>query len=226
MHRQRCRKIRCMSVHGDLWYQGTFAVFPEIQILDTGKLGTITIGLVPMGYPLHLQPGCGEQSIGYHADDGRLYNASGWGETFSMACGKGDRMGCGIKFHQIELRYKNQVPVGTVMCEMPIGGFFPATGQHSVGERVQLDMNVTFGNDGGMGVINASIERMSFDGDTLSYLANKSGDVGTYIAGEQITPEQNYFEKVNPTAGLTNMLDVHPMKLSNQIVNYRSHKLF
>lgn len=44
----------------------------EIEIVDTGEIAAIGIGLVPKNYPLNSQPGWSAQSVGYHADDGRF----------------------------------------------------------------------------------------------------------------------------------------------------------
>ena len=37
-------------------------------------------------------------SVGYRADDGKIFNGSGVGHQFVPRCHKGDRMGCGILF--------------------------------------------------------------------------------------------------------------------------------
>ena len=37
-------------------------------------------------------------SIGYHADDGKIFIGSGVGDPFVPWCQKGDRLGCGILF--------------------------------------------------------------------------------------------------------------------------------
>ncbi|XP_053388031.1 uncharacterized protein LOC123541731 [Mercenaria mercenaria] len=68
----------------------------EVEILSLGQRGTIAIGVVPCIYPENHQPGWGEGSIGYHADDGLLYNGTGTGKTFGPKCNVGDRIGCGI----------------------------------------------------------------------------------------------------------------------------------
>jgi len=37
-------------------------------------------------------------SVGYHADDGKIFIGSGIGDLFVLWCHKGDGMGCGIVF--------------------------------------------------------------------------------------------------------------------------------
>ncbi|PNF22199.1 SPRY domain-containing protein 3 [Cryptotermes secundus] len=49
-------------------------------------------------YPKHRHPGWNKGSIGYHADDGKIFIGSGVGAPFGPRCHKGDRMGCGILF--------------------------------------------------------------------------------------------------------------------------------
>lgn len=44
----------------------------EIEILDTGQIAAIGVGLVPNNYPTDSQPGWRDLSVGYHADDGWL----------------------------------------------------------------------------------------------------------------------------------------------------------
>lgn len=43
----------------------------EIEIVDTGQIAAIGIGLVPYKYPMDSQPGWRAFSVGYHADDGQ-----------------------------------------------------------------------------------------------------------------------------------------------------------
>ncbi|XP_069132478.1 SPRY domain-containing protein 3-like isoform X2 [Argopecten irradians] len=70
----------------------------EVEILDIGNRGTIGVGLVPQRYPLDAQPGWRAFSVGFHADDGKLYKANGFGKPFGTKSQTGDKIGCGIKF--------------------------------------------------------------------------------------------------------------------------------
>jgi len=54
--------------------------------------------LLKQDYPKHRHPGWNKGSIGYHADDGKIFIGSGVGDPFGPRCHKGDRMGCGILF--------------------------------------------------------------------------------------------------------------------------------
>ncbi|XP_021931938.1 SPRY domain-containing protein 3-like isoform X2 [Zootermopsis nevadensis] len=70
----------------------------EIEIVDPGESCYIAIGLTRRDYPKHRHPGWSKGSIGYHADDGKIFIGSGVGDPFGPRCHKGDRMGCGILF--------------------------------------------------------------------------------------------------------------------------------
>ncbi|XP_042866168.1 SPRY domain-containing protein 3-like isoform X3 [Penaeus japonicus] len=120
----------------------------EIEILDMGVQGAISIGLCSAKYPLHKLPGWAADSVGYHADDGRLYKARPRGVVFGPRCGAGDRMGCGIKFEQISPENdpssvpvfftKNGKEVGSVMVRVPPGGLYPCVGLAAAGDAVRL----------------------------------------------------------------------------------------
>ncbi|XP_013390022.1 SPRY domain-containing protein 3 isoform X2 [Lingula anatina] len=122
----------------------------EIEILDTGDAGAIAVGLVHPRYPLDRQPGWNTDSVAYHADDGKLFKANGSGRSFGPKCCIGDRMGCGIKFDQIQREdnprhlvpvffTRNGKEIGTLSVPIPVDGFFPAVGMHSEGEEVVIN---------------------------------------------------------------------------------------
>ena len=70
----------------------------EFKILKVGDFGEIGIGLGPSDYNVSVMPGWYPKSIGYHADDGKLYHSSGNGLEFGPMCRHGDTMGCGVDF--------------------------------------------------------------------------------------------------------------------------------
>ncbi|KAK3101514.1 hypothetical protein FSP39_004141 [Pinctada imbricata] len=125
----------------------------EVEILDIGTFGTIGVGLVPQQYPTDSQPGWRAFSVGFHADDGKLYKSNGFGKAFGPKSQAGDRIGCGVKFPRASeddealpaqmakvFFTHNGKEVGTVLTPMPRSGLFPAVGMHSEGEEVKLNL--------------------------------------------------------------------------------------
>ncbi|WAR09702.1 SPRY3-like protein, partial [Mya arenaria] len=99
-----------------------------------GAIGAVAIGLVPEDYPNYEMPGWREN----------LYIASGHGDPFGSLCGRGDRMGCGVRFikqslNAIDVYFtKNGGEVGSRRINLSSGGLFPAIGMHSNGEKVRI----------------------------------------------------------------------------------------
>ncbi|KAJ0036375.1 hypothetical protein NQD34_005052 [Periophthalmus magnuspinnatus] len=118
----------------------------EVTIVDTGVRGTIAVGLVPRFYRLDHQPGWLPNSVAYHADNGKLYNGNPVGQQFGPKCSRGDRIGCGIHFDNIESGVanvfftKNGKEVGSVEVGVSVEGLFPAVGMHSLGEEVRVHL--------------------------------------------------------------------------------------
>lgn len=117
----------------------------EYEIIDKGQDTAIGIGLGEYKYPLDRMPGWNRSAIGYHADDGRLFHESGYGEAFGPLCTQGDRMGCGIHFDpDLDSGYvyvfftKNGSQIKEpVKMKRPLYGFYPLVGLHSIGEKVR-----------------------------------------------------------------------------------------
>ena len=117
----------------------------EIEILCRGQKCALGLGVGEHGYPLERMPGWNRNSMGYHADDGRLFHQDGYGKAFGPTCTEGDCMGCGVDFDtDIGIGYvnvfftKNGKQVGDVVrMKRPIYGFYPLIGMHSRGEKVR-----------------------------------------------------------------------------------------
>lgn len=61
--------------------------------------GCVAVGLARRGFPLRgLMPGWDSHSVGYHSDDGHLFQGSGMGRRFASTFGRGDVVGCGISY--------------------------------------------------------------------------------------------------------------------------------
>ena len=117
----------------------------EIEIVDEGRSKAIGIGVGVISYPLLRMPGWNRESIGYHADDGKLFHQAGWGAAFGPVCKKGDRMGVGIDYEVGRGERKNRVwftrngeMVGhAVDFQRPMKGHYPLIGLHSEMECVK-----------------------------------------------------------------------------------------
>ncbi|CAK8673078.1 unnamed protein product [Clavelina lepadiformis] len=122
----------------------------EVKVLDSGKAGRISIGLVPYNYPLDQEPGHQATSIGYHGHDGKLYYSS----KRHVGCGPcyrtGDRIGCGVReepkngfesplspFVVYFTRNGKQIASLTVRRNSVLD-FYPAISLHSEGETVEI----------------------------------------------------------------------------------------
>ena len=99
-----------------------------------------------VNYPLYEMPGWNYNSIGYHADDGKLFCENGRGIEFGPTCTDGDRMGCGVDFRgeddssdRVKVFFtKNSQQIGnTVRIKIPAGGLYPLIGMCTIGEQVQ-----------------------------------------------------------------------------------------
>ncbi|GAB6026660.1 SPRY domain-containing protein 3, variant 2 [Chamberlinius hualienensis] len=132
----------------------------EIEIVDTGVCGGITLGLVPQKYPLDKPPGWFDDSIGFHVEDGHLYKGRPKGSNFIAKCEIGDRIGCGIHFNKITSQDQDSdkplVPVFFTKNSKEVSSFamkwngdalYPAVGMSSVGEEIRITKNTKWVHD-------------------------------------------------------------------------------
>ena len=89
----------------------------EMEIVAVGLLTAIAVGLARSTYPMHRHPGWSPGSIGYHADDGKLFAGRGQGEPFGPTCGEGDTIGCGIVFSNTEEEEEGEGGAGDLACQ-------------------------------------------------------------------------------------------------------------
>lgn len=118
----------------------------EVEILASGgrEHPRVGVGVGSRMYPASNQPGWKRKSIGYHADDGRLYHQRGHGRAFGPKCTTGDVMGCGIDFTTVDdsggiqvFFTKNGQLVGEQQkMGRPQDGFYPLFGLHGKDEKV------------------------------------------------------------------------------------------
>ena len=131
-----------------LWQlgDGVSCAYFEIDVLDAGMHAYIAIGWSRLDYHIHnKQPGWGQDSYGYHGDDGLAYHAGGFGRKFAEPFGSGSKVGTGL------LLPKDQNEDGAIFFTLNgelIGVPFaqvrsprrlvPSVGLHSPRERVRL----------------------------------------------------------------------------------------
>lgn len=186
----------------------------EVDILDIGTRGTIGVGLVPQRYPLDAQPGWRGFSVGFHADDGKLYKANGFGKPFGTKSQTGDRIGCGIKFpapedggspgQSVKVFFThNGKEVGMVVMQAPARGLYPAVGMHSEGEEVRLNLDAEWLYEDLvlMAVDNGEedwsrLHDVQLNGTTLEYIGRGKSihDVGLAQARWPLDTTYHYFE--------------------------------
>ena len=77
----------------------------EIHILNEGTSCALGIGLGSSCYRLTRMPGWDIGSIGYHADDGKLFHSTPIGRIFGLDCHLKDTMGCGVDYSSQEHAY-------------------------------------------------------------------------------------------------------------------------
>ena len=117
----------------------------EYEILDQGESCAIGIGVGELDYPLDRMPGWNSNGIGYHADDGCLYNQTVPGIRIGPTCSVGDRMGCGVDFEtNVGYGYVNvfftkngQQVSKPIRMKRPTCGLYPLVGMYSHGEKVR-----------------------------------------------------------------------------------------
>ena len=117
----------------------------EYEIIGRGESCAIGIGVGELNYPLDQMPGWNANGIGYHADDGCLFNQSGSGISLGPICTVRDRMGCGVDFDtdvgcayvSIFFTKNGQQVSKPIKMKRPIYGLYPLVGMHSCGEKVR-----------------------------------------------------------------------------------------
>ena len=93
------RTVRRRSMIPLIWPVGTQdrVTYYEVTVEDAGEKGFIAIGWARDNYPRKCrQPGWDAHTYGYHGDDGRAYNHSGYGRRFNGPFSTGQTVGTGL----------------------------------------------------------------------------------------------------------------------------------
>jgi hypothetical protein len=91
----------------------------EVKVLDKGRDGFLSIGLITKSALLKKLVGWEAGTIGYHGDDGYLYLGSGKGTAFGPTYSTGDVIGCGVNFNKKAVFFtKNGQYIGTAHSNM------------------------------------------------------------------------------------------------------------
>lgn len=117
----------------------------EVEIISKGRNCAIGIGVGDRDYPLNLQPGWNLNGVGYHADDGKIFNDGDYSVHLSgETCTKDDRMGCGVAFEEdtaglVSVFFtKNGRQIDyPVKMKKPASSLYSIIGMHSEGEEVR-----------------------------------------------------------------------------------------
>ena len=134
----------------------TFSYY-EVELLQTGQKCQISVGLATPSYSIEAHPGWYAESIAFHGDDGRLFNAVGMGALFCHPWKQGDVVGIGIRnlctSQKAEIQdacclteeaqvffTRNGTEIGCTTTEVPFAQFYPTIGMHSFGECVKIDL--------------------------------------------------------------------------------------
>ena len=122
----------------------------EVEVTSFGEEGRIGVGLAPKDYPLDCEPGWLPGSVGYHCDDGCLFEGRSWeGKSVHNPGVEGDRLGCGVKYPRKKgdkltvffTHNGEEVDKQTELRRPSCEGLFPTIGMQSRGEAITVIKN-------------------------------------------------------------------------------------
>jgi hypothetical protein len=129
--------------------QGLLPVFPlpigdftvgyfEMKLNDPGQEQILGLGLARNNY-IDAMPGWRKGSVGFHADDGKVFIGCGFGRPLTTPWMVGDVVGCGIDFARMHVFFTRN---GTLLGKYPIRqiqGLYPTIGSRTMGEKVTVN---------------------------------------------------------------------------------------
>ncbi|KAL5495736.1 hypothetical protein ACEPAI_1200 [Sanghuangporus weigelae] len=114
----------------------------EVQILDKGYKGHISVGFSCHGVKLNRLPGWEKNSWGYHGDDGHSFASERDGTPFGPRFTTGDVIGCGIDFCSHRAFYtKNGSLIGYAFDNIGLDDsvIFPSVGLRTPQEHIRVN---------------------------------------------------------------------------------------
>ena len=175
----------------------------EVQLCQYGRMKGIVIGVAPRNYSVEMACGWGSDSIGYHTDNGQLYNQSGTGQVFGPIPKACSTVGCGVSVvpnstkHCFVFFTYNGTDIGRVRAAIPDGGFYPSITLTSAGDRVAVSFQEAFkprvsqGEHQMVGLLR--IVNCSYSNQLLHYSGSSGTDPAIALFAVALHRESNYF---------------------------------
>ena len=202
----------------------------ELEITCDGRERAIGIGVGDCNYPLTRMPGWNPRSIGFHADDGKLYHQAGFGAAYGPLSYKGDRMGVGVDFEtecgeeyvKVWFTRNGEMLNRAITVKRPMKGLYPLIGMHSEKEQVRYlghrYCTPNCGDDDVPGMHIDSVHPLTYwlrcngisfgkDPRKLFFRAG-SRDVSSAVACSPLTAEWFYFEVCIDDGGEDNSIGI------------------
>lgn len=116
----------------------------EAYIVDKGRDGYMSVGVMNKKTHLDKLVGWGEGAIGYHGDDGNLFVGNGMGRPFGPLYSTGDTIGCGLDWINGNVFFtKNGSLVGSVPHKFADDEHvFAAIGLRTPGETIRVNFGL------------------------------------------------------------------------------------
>ena len=187
----------------------------EMTVVSAGANGASSIGVTHKGYPLNSMPGREKDSVSFHGDDGQLFCGIGQGQPLHSPANEGDVIGCGLSLSHAKPRIfftSNGTKIGEVIVNVPDEGFYPTIWMYSEGEAVHVNFSVMWCEDHGDQLqphLKLHLERVSRDGDKVSYVGDPQTSVGgVQVLSHPITPNFNQYKVQIINAGKHSSISV------------------
>ena len=214
----------------------------ELEIIKEGRKRTIGVGVAGSTYNATSQPGWGENSIGYNAEDGDFFHESSVPRGKGPKCNTGDTMGVGVEFHsgsgvgyaRVWFTRNGEVVGEPRRMKRPVQGFYPVVAMQSDGESVryighsrrsmndQVDNLVEYGQS--LSDIWMRCNGVCFynRGRSLKYDGNEPlrDDCGVAIAKQRVTHKNHYFELTINSGGERKAVAIGVAKWNYPICQY------